>query len=995
MMVKFKISMFCAMFIFMNCVFANEKADNETNIKFDVNLSTGVLVFNNIDIVSLMQFSFSDSNWLAMHAINLAKAKKEMKDGQYQVSITNTIDNIGRYSLKMKWSDLHFEYDYEYEVCENNKVTYIVADVFLSKDIFKRPPTVSPSKVNVLIDPVEKMDFVTPLGKFKFSMSAVNNKSNWLLRDESKTDWRPSRYQALSFLNSYIRKDEKAVKQKLHFAVEFEPFENAGLSAKKIGALNLIEKLKRNSELLESDLTLNELSKMELALRNQSNEIKETAFNQISKRLIEISTAVSQKQKTYSYNATIIPCPQEIEYLKTSYIVNNDSLIVISDGATNQEIFAANILQNELRDYFGVAVPIVKGDKYSKDKKPIIIGCKNEKSFINDIYEKVKKNTNLTLHNKREAYVLNASQMDILIYGNDYTGAFYGVQSLIQLLHKDCNGQISLPCVKICDWPDMSFRGMMFDFKGPEKRVECLKKAISRISARHKFNTLVLVESDGGSIKWKSHPEVATSPNAITIEKLSEIIEYSKAHCMDVIPQVQSLGHVESTLKVHPELADSPDPKNPGDSFCMSNPLVRKYLSDIYDETIALYKPKYFHIGLDEATSVGQNPLCKGAAPDELLSQHVKWCNDYLKSKGVSRVIIFHDLLLDRKAWGDFTPANSNFDTVNKQNNMTHPAVKSLPKDVIIDFWSYRGTGDFPAIPYFQKFGYDVLCSSWFQEKNNYDLSAAAKKYNTMGIIATTWGSSGGSVTAMDSLLSIENAWSTGKLNFDKINYNPQEKLNTAMLPPLPSGWVNTEIRPVNISAYCNQTLNGDAVDFDFRTLATGAQVFGNINFYIVPSSENDAKQCIAVAGNRIGKKLNLPSSVNGIAINKKVKSIIFLHTSIGKNLWAQIGKYVISYTDGTQSDAPIENLDNIFPSRKDSEMVNANEYFERIFMSSYLPNAKKVWTGFNLTGEIIDLQAYEWVNPQPEKEIRNITLSSLSQYKDNMILLLGISTVE
>ena len=75
--------------------------------------------------------------------------------------------------------------------------------------------------------------------------------------------------------------------------------------------------------------------------------------------------------------------------------------------------------------------------------------------------------------------------------------------------------------------------------------------------------------------------------------------------------------------------------------------------------------------------------------------------------------------------------------------------------------------------------------------------------------------------------------------------------------------------------------------------------------------------------------------------------------------------------------------------------MVNANEYFERIFMSSYLPNAKKVWTGFNLSGEEIDLQAYEWVNPQPGKEIRNITLSIQPKYTDVMILLLGLSTVE
>src|SRR5690242_2753092 len=61
-----------------------------------------------------------------------------------------------------------------------------------------------------------------------------------------------------------------------------------------------------------------------------------------------------------------------------------------------------------------------------------------------------------------QAYQLDLAPKSITIKGNDATGVFYGVQTLVQLA-KPKEGALWLPAGQIVDWPDLRMRGIYWD----------------------------------------------------------------------------------------------------------------------------------------------------------------------------------------------------------------------------------------------------------------------------------------------------------------------------------------------------------------------------------------------------------------------------------------------------------------------------------------------------------------------------------------------------
>jgi hexosaminidase len=59
-----------------------------------------------------------------------------------------------------------------------------------------------------------------------------------------------------------------------------------------------------------------------------------------------------------------------------------------------------------------------------------------------------------------EGYTLKVTPQKIILTGKN-AGLFYGVQTLLQLLHESANGSYTLPCVEISDSPRFPYRGLM------------------------------------------------------------------------------------------------------------------------------------------------------------------------------------------------------------------------------------------------------------------------------------------------------------------------------------------------------------------------------------------------------------------------------------------------------------------------------------------------------------------------------------------------------
>jgi hexosaminidase len=255
----------------------------------------------------------------------------------------------------------------------------------------------------------------------------------------------------------------------------------------------------------------------------------------------------------------------------------------------------------------------------------------------------------------REAYTLRVTPQRIDITSGDPAGAFYAVQTLLQLLPPEVfsTGRVkgvhwTVPCVTIEDHPRYTWRGMHLDCARHFFPVEFVKRYIDEI-AFHKLNTFHwhLTDDQGWRIEiprypaltsisawrvdredrnWNVRPdqrpgEKATYGGFYTQAQIKEVIAYAAERFITVVPEIEMPAHATAVLAAYPNLSCTGGPFTvlPGgvwpikDIFCAGNDTTFAVLQDILTEVAALFPGPYIHIGGDEAnkTEWQRCPKCQ------------------------------------------------------------------------------------------------------------------------------------------------------------------------------------------------------------------------------------------------------------------------------------------------------------------------------------------------------------------------------------------------
>ena len=114
----------------------------------------------------------------------------------------------------------------------------------------------------------------------------------------------------------------------------------------------------------------------------------------------------------------------------------------------------------------------------------------------------------------KEAYGLTVTPRQITITASQPNGAFYGMQSLLQLMPteiysptKAANVNWSVPACTVADAPRFGYRGLMLDVARHFMPVSFVKKYIDLL-ALHKQNTFHwhLTDDQGWRIEIKKYP---------------------------------------------------------------------------------------------------------------------------------------------------------------------------------------------------------------------------------------------------------------------------------------------------------------------------------------------------------------------------------------------------------------------------------------------------------------------------------------------------------
>ena len=341
-------------------------------------------------------------------------------------------------------------------------------------------------------------------------------------------------------------------------------------------------------------------------------------------------------------------------------------------------------------------------------------------------------------------YLLSVTADGPLVVGFDAAGAFYGVQTMLQLLPADARG-LCLQQLQVQDWPYKPVRGVHLYMPGREQ-IPFFRQLITWLASL-KYNTLYL--EVGGGMQYERHPEIneawvefcraaAAFPGGqrglqdsqpwvkdsthtelgqgsfLSKAEVADLVAWARAHHIEVIPEVQTLSHAYYLCLAHPEIAERSDDPFP-DTYCPSNPRTYEILFDLLDEVIEVFAPRLVHIGLDEIINLGHCPLCKDKSGAELLATNINRVHEHLAARGI-RIGMWGDKLLPLATGGRFggglamDGSNSYWGRANRIP-ATYEAMSMIPRDIEITNWYWKI--DPEASRVFVREGFEVVLGNF------------------------------------------------------------------------------------------------------------------------------------------------------------------------------------------------------------------------------------------------------------------------------------------
>lgn len=267
-----------------------------------------------------------------------------------------------------------------------------------------------------------------------------------------------------------------------------------------------------------------------------------------------------------------------------------------------------------------------------------------------------------------EGYHLNVTAKGVTIKAKTAKGAFYGMQSFMQLLPAKIESPTKVDgvkwvaqCCNIEDAPRFGYRGFHLDPCRHFITVENVKKQLDLMSM-FKVNTMHfhLTEDQGWRIEIKKYPKLTTIGSIrtegdgssyggyYTHEQIKEIVDYAAKRYITVIPEIDLPGHMMAAISAYPNLSCKGEKWSLRTVWgvedivmCAGKEDMFNFLGDIFDEIVPLFPGKYFHIGGDECpkTSWKNCPTCQKRIKDEGLQTDGKHtAEDRLQSYVIKRV---------------------------------------------------------------------------------------------------------------------------------------------------------------------------------------------------------------------------------------------------------------------------------------------------------------------------------------------------------------------
>ncbi len=658
----------------------------------------------------------------------------------------------------------------------------------------------------------------------------------------------------------------------------------------------------------------------------------------------------------------LIPSVQKLERLETGYRLPVDLAIAAPDEAVREAKLAGSFISGR----FGVC-----------------------KTHVVPATEKAGMRLVLTeddVPKSPEGYTLTISPAGIEIKARDVRGLFYGVQTFGNIVRN--NVVVSLPGCRITDWPDLGIRGVFLNLRYLKNQdVKGFCRAL-RALAELKYNTLVLEFAE--NLPMKDNP-FTLRKEFLSEASLAMIRETAKECHMEIIPHLQVLSH-DTWMRMHPDYKEKITARVPdtsaGDwasSACPEKPLTRELTVYTINETIRLLEPKRFHLAMDEMMHCEWNKcnLCPGGHTLEQLIRETVYYTKLVADRGIEPWV-YHDTFCDKDRSGG------------------EAALPYLPKNTVINMWSYRAKPTVQYFDFFQNKGFRTTGVSYVMTLENLRaIPLACKKYDNLGAVMTYWGYlreytrdvGMDRLGAAGTVIAAEYQWKCSPRSVHQWSYDPawefRRRMGGAALRRKGSRYAN-----IPIAGGCNAKLGADG-----RFPKLGRDEVAKIARELAGTPEGfklettpDGKIAAAVLSDGDDayptRKVTIPvdgffhglTLVMTAARPAAPRRLMNQKSQMRLRYFPRVAMLTVNYADGKVRRVPIR-----YNMEINDWNANAGGY-----------GCRMVVRGNASGGENYAIYAFDWNNPRPKAKIASLELSTekLSE-KENIrsaVALLAVS---
>lgn len=317
-------------------------------------------------------------------------------------------------------------------------------------------------------------------------------------------------------------------------------------------------------------------------------------------------------------NYDVIPLPKSVK-VDSVKVFNLCKDAGVAFDATNPEVYRNVLFLCEwVKEMTGIELKLTPDDKKAAIKFSLDYPVKIDAAEITE--------------QQKETYIIKVEKKGVSIIAREPVGLFRAAQTLRKSLPvvKGDVKPIELPFAEIKDEPRFEYRGVLLDCGRHYFSVDFIKKFID-VMALHGSNQFHwhLTEDQGWRFEVKAYPTLATqgSVRAETVigpgnsgiydgvpyggyytqEECREVVRYAAERYVNVVPEIDLPGHMQSALHVFPHLGCTGGPYPvrtywgvSREVLCGGNPETLTFLKTVLGELCDVFPSKIIHIGGDE-----------------------------------------------------------------------------------------------------------------------------------------------------------------------------------------------------------------------------------------------------------------------------------------------------------------------------------------------------------------------------------------------------------